>query len=34
MGHVTILSKEKQELVHQANRIKNTLKVVAGAPVP
>jgi 5-(carboxyamino)imidazole ribonucleotide synthase len=28
MGHVTILSKEKQELVHQANRIKNTLKVV------
>ncbi|MDB5277786.1 MAG: 5-(carboxyamino)imidazole ribonucleotide synthase [Ferruginibacter sp.] len=32
MGHVTILSKEKQELVHQANRIKNTLKVVT-APV-
>jgi 5-(carboxyamino)imidazole ribonucleotide synthase len=29
MGHVTILSKEKQELIHQANRIKNTLKVVA-----
>jgi 5-(carboxyamino)imidazole ribonucleotide synthase len=29
MGHVTILSKEKQELVHQANRIKNTLRVVA-----
>ena len=28
MGHVTILSKEKQELIHQANRIKNTLKVV------
>ncbi len=29
MGHVTILSKEKQELVHQANRIKNTLKVIS-----
>jgi 5-(carboxyamino)imidazole ribonucleotide synthase len=29
MGHVTILSKEKQELIHQANRIKNTIKVVA-----
>lgn len=28
MGHVTILSAEKQELVHQANRIKNTLKVI------
>ena len=27
MGHVTILSKEKQELVHQANRIKHTLSV-------
>lgn len=29
MGHVTILSKEKQELIHQANRIKNTLVVKA-----
>lgn len=29
MGHVTILSKEKQELIHQVNRIKNTLKVVS-----
>lgn len=28
MGHVTILSKEKQELIHQANRIKQTLKVI------
>jgi 5-(carboxyamino)imidazole ribonucleotide synthase len=28
MGHVTILSKEKQELIHQVNRIKNTLKVI------
>ncbi len=29
MGHVTILSKEKQELLHQVNRIKNTLKVIS-----
>jgi 5-(carboxyamino)imidazole ribonucleotide synthase len=29
MGHVTILSKEKQELIHQANRIKAGLKVVS-----
>jgi 5-(carboxyamino)imidazole ribonucleotide synthase len=29
MGHVTILSKEKQELIHQANRILHTLKVKA-----
>ena len=29
MGHVTILSKEKQELIHQVNRIKQTLKVVS-----
>ena len=29
MGHITILSKEKQELIHQANRIKHTVKVVA-----
>ncbi len=29
MGHVTILSKEKQELLHQVNRIKSTLKVVS-----
>lgn len=28
MGHVTIVSNERQELIHQANRIKNTLKVV------
>lgn len=27
MGHVTVLSKEKQELIHQVNRIKSTLKV-------
>ncbi len=31
MGHITILSKEKQELIHQANRIKHTVKVVANA---
>lgn len=29
MGHVTIISKEKQELIHQANRIKSLLKVVS-----
>jgi 5-(carboxyamino)imidazole ribonucleotide synthase len=33
MGHITILSKEKQELIHQANRIKQTVKVVAGKTV-
>lgn len=34
MGHITILSKEKQELVHQANRIKQTVRVVSVAPAP
>jgi 5-(carboxyamino)imidazole ribonucleotide synthase len=29
MGHVTILSKEKQELIHQANRVKNTIKIIS-----
>ncbi|HSC38679.1 MAG TPA: 5-(carboxyamino)imidazole ribonucleotide synthase [Chitinophagaceae bacterium] len=29
MGHITILSKEKQELTHKANLIKRTLKVVS-----
>ena len=29
MGHITILSAEHQELIHQANRIKQTVKVVA-----
>jgi 5-(carboxyamino)imidazole ribonucleotide synthase len=29
MGHVTILSKEKQDLVYKANRIKNTLKTIS-----
>ena len=29
MGHVTILSPEKQELIHQAKRIKHGLRVVA-----
>ena len=28
MGHITILSREKQELIHQANRIKQTVKVI------
>ena len=27
MGHATIISNEKQELIHQANRIKSTLKI-------
>ncbi len=31
MGHITILSKEKQELIHQANRIKQTVKVIASS---
>ncbi len=30
MGHVTVLSKERQDLIHTANKIKHTLKVVAG----
>ncbi len=29
MGHVTILSNERQHLIHIANKIKQTLKVVA-----
>jgi 5-(carboxyamino)imidazole ribonucleotide synthase len=29
MGHVTILSKEKQELIHKAHKIKQVLKVIA-----
>jgi 5-(carboxyamino)imidazole ribonucleotide synthase len=29
MGHVTVLSRERQELIHQANRIKQTLMVVS-----
>ena len=29
MGHITILSKEKQELIHQANRIKQTVRVIS-----
>lgn len=29
MGHITILSKDHQELVHKANRIKNILKVIS-----
>ena len=27
MGHATIISNEKQELIHQANKIKSTLKI-------
>jgi 5-(carboxyamino)imidazole ribonucleotide synthase len=29
MGHVTIISREKQDLVYKAHKIKNTLKVVS-----
>lgn len=29
MGHVTVLSSEKQELLHTANKIKHTLKVIS-----
>jgi len=29
MGHVTILSNEKQELIHKAHSIKRTLKVIS-----
>ena len=29
MGHVTILSNEKQELIHTAHKIKSTLKVIS-----
>jgi 5-(carboxyamino)imidazole ribonucleotide synthase len=29
MGHVTVLSNEKQDLIHKANKIKQTLKVTA-----
>jgi len=31
MGHITILSKEKQELIHQANRVKQTVRVVSSS---
>ncbi|MBL7747878.1 MAG: hypothetical protein JNM19_10650, partial [Chitinophagaceae bacterium] len=29
MGHVTILSKEKQDLLHQSNKVKRTLRAKA-----
>ena len=29
MGHVTIISKEKQELIHQAQRVRHGLKVIS-----
>lgn len=29
MGHVTIISREKQDLVHKAHKIRNTLRVVS-----
>ena len=33
MGHVTILSNERQHLIHVANRIKKTLKVIGDTPL-
>lgn len=32
MGHVTILSNERQHLIHIANRVKKTLKVISNQP--
>ncbi len=29
MGHVTIINKDKQDLIYKKNRIKNLLKVVS-----
>ena len=29
MGHVTVMSREKQELIHQSNKIKRFIKVVS-----
>jgi 5-(carboxyamino)imidazole ribonucleotide synthase len=29
MGHVTIMSHEKQDLIHNANKIRNALKVIS-----
>ena len=31
MGHITIISREKQDLVYKAHKIKNTVKVVTKA---
>ena len=33
LGHVTILSNERQHLIHVANRIKKTLKVIGDTPI-
>ena len=33
MGHVTILSNERQDLLHKANQIKHTLRVISDIPV-
>jgi phosphoribosylaminoimidazole carboxylase (NCAIR synthetase) len=29
MGHITIISREKQDLVYKAHKIKNTIKVIS-----
>lgn len=31
MGHVTIIGKDRQDLIFKKNRVKNTLKVISGA---
>jgi 5-(carboxyamino)imidazole ribonucleotide synthase len=33
MGHITVISKERQELLHQANRIKHVFKVKGKNPI-
>jgi len=32
MGHITVISNEKQDLIHKANKIKQTLKVTTHTP--
>jgi 5-(carboxyamino)imidazole ribonucleotide synthase len=29
MGHITILSSEKQDLIHKANKVRQTLSVIS-----
>src|SRR5690606_2721950 len=33
MGHVTVLSNERQHLIHVANKVKQTLSVISGNPL-
>ncbi|HPA22789.1 MAG TPA: 5-(carboxyamino)imidazole ribonucleotide synthase, partial [Ferruginibacter sp.] len=32
MGHVTVLSSDRQELLFRVNKIKNTLRVISDTP--